>query len=423
MGNVAQNINNNLKAIFDIADELYLALISNINGVVPEDIEKPTDIDIGAIASQQEYLRRVSLGLQKQIYIDQSSGEFLKYTLEQFFNSIRLAGETDEDWINRTITNVFNPKVSHASFIVALRPYSTLDPLIENFISFGAFAGVSFAGRYRLFTANWEGNQRRVYPAIARSLSSSLFTIRITLYNTLSENINTVINIIENIIAAGISYELVIIYPYSTWTAIAAPENNLWRSVAYGNGVFVSVADSGTNKIMRSVDDGLTWSPIAAPGNSTWRSVTYGSGVFVSVASSGSPKIMRSVDDGLTWSPIAAPEANSWRSVTYGNGVFVSVASFGTNRIMRSVDDGLTWVSIAAPEANGWGSVAYGNGVFVSAADFGTNRIMRSVDDGLTWSPIAAPEANGWHSVAYGNGGFVAVATNGTNRIMRSVFY
>jgi hypothetical protein len=336
MGNVAQNINNNLKAIFDIADELYLALISNINGVVPEDIEKPTDIDIGAIASQQEYLRRVSLGLQKQIYIDQSSGEFLKYTLEQFFNSIRLAGETDEDWINRTITNVFNPKVSHASFIVALRPYSTLDPLIENFISFGAFAGVSFAGRYRLFTANWEGNQRRVYPAIARSLSSSLFTIRITLYNTLSENINTVTNIIDNIIAAGISYELIIIKGYLIWIVIPAAEDNQWQSVTYGNGVFVAISRDGTNRVMRSVDLGLTWDAIPAAEDNQWQSVTYGNGVFVAIALTGINRIMYSVDLGLTWDAIPAAEDNQWRSVTYGNGVFVSVASTGTNRVMRS---------------------------------------------------------------------------------------
>jgi hypothetical protein len=206
----------------------------------------------------------------------------------------------------------------------------------------------------------------------------------------------------------------------TSWSAVGAAEANPWYSVAYGNGVWVAVAWSGTNRVMRSTDDGLTWSAVAAAEANDWLSVAYGNGVWVAVAHSGTNQVMRSTDDGLTWSAVAAAEASTWKSVAYGNGVWVAVATSGTNRVMTS-PDGQTWTARSAADANPWVSVAYGNGVWVAVAYSGTNRVMRSTDDGLTWSAVAAVEANPWVSVAYGNGVWVAVAESGTNRVMRSV--
>jgi len=186
-----------------------------------------------------------------------------------------------------------------------------------------------------------------------------------------------------------------------------------WWSVAYGNGIFVAVGSSGTNRAMRSTD-GITWTA-ATVENNEWRSVAYGNGVFVAVASTGVNRAMRSTD-GITWTAVAV-SLDAWRSVTYGNGIFVAVATGGTNRAMWSVD-GITWTAVSG-EANEWRSVAYGNGVFVAVATGGTNRAMWSVD-GVTWS-FSIVEANDWRSVTYGNGIFVAVASGGTNRAMWSV--
>ena len=207
----------------------------------------------------------------------------------------------------------------------------------------------------------------------------------------------------------------------TSWTAVAASEANSWRSVAYGNGVWVAVSSDGTNRVMRSTDDGVTWSAVAAAEANGWVSVAYGNGVWVAVARTGTNRVMRSTNDGATWSAVAAAEANSWYGVAYGNGVWVAVAYSGTNRVMRSTDDGATWSAVAATEANNWFGVAYGNGVWVASAGDGTTRVMRSTDDGVTWSAVAATEANDWRSVAYANGVWVAVAYTGTNRVMRSV--
>ncbi len=43
-----------------------------------------------------------------------------------------------------------------------------------------------------------------------------------------------------------------------TWTARDAAEANSWRSVTYGNGLFVAVAENGTHRVMTS-PDGITW--------------------------------------------------------------------------------------------------------------------------------------------------------------------
>ena len=206
----------------------------------------------------------------------------------------------------------------------------------------------------------------------------------------------------------------------TSWSAVAAAEDNSWRSVAYGNGVWIAVADNGTNRVMRSTDDGATWSAVAATEANSWYSVAYANGVWVAVAGSGTNRVMRSTDDGVTWSAVAATEANPWRSVAFGNGVWAAVSNTGANQVMRSTDDGVTWSAVAPAESSGWISVAYGDGVWVAVSTAATNRVMRSTDDGVTWSAVAATEANTWWSVGYGNGVWVTVARSGTNRVMLS---
>ncbi|MFZ6666411.1 T9SS type A sorting domain-containing protein [Peijinzhouia sedimentorum] len=201
-----------------------------------------------------------------------------------------------------------------------------------------------------------------------------------------------------------------------TWISASAAEANQWLSVTYGNGRFVAVAQTGTNRVMYS-DDGVNWTAASSPEANSWISVTYGNGRFVAVSVDGSNRVMYS-DDGISWSAAFAAEANNWFSVTYGNGRFVAVSSNGTNRVMYS-NDGITWTAAAAAQAIFWRSVTYGNGRFVAVARNGTNRVMYS-DDGISWTTAFPAEDNNWNSVTYGKGRFVAVAEIGTNRVMYS---
>ena len=255
------------------------------------------------------------------------------------------------------------------------------------------------------------------------------------------------------------------------WTGAAAAQAVTWRSVTYGNGLFVAVPDGGVTNTLMTSPDGVTWSLRTAATASTWKSVTYGGGTFVAVANSSSYRVMYSTD-GLSWTAATAAEANGWQSVTYGGGKFVAVSGSGTNRAMYSTDGinwtasgstsitqpynwssvtyGITssgtnvgggffvavstdtetssqvmysfnateWFAATSAETNRWESVTYGDGKYVAVASTGTNRIMYSTDC-INWTAVTSPQQEQWVSVTYGNGAFVAVA-NGTINQMYS---
>jgi len=210
---ITDRINNNLQVLFNIEDPIYKALICDNTGNNPDSIFKPTDIDLGVFASQIEFLRRLSFCLAKQLFLTEASGEFLIYQLEEFFNSLRLEDETDLEWIQRTIVTVLQPKLSNASIIYSLRPYSSQEPEISNISTESAFADFCFADVYTSGSYTLpDSTVIKWLPAIAETFSSSFFTIKITLYNTATEDIWAVQNIIQKLIAAGISYILVIQY-------------------------------------------------------------------------------------------------------------------------------------------------------------------------------------------------------------------
>lgn len=241
------------------------------------------------------------------------------------------------------------------------------------------------------------------------------------------------------------------------WTVQSASEANNWYAVTYGDGLFVAVSSTGTNRVMTS-PDGITWTPQAAAEANQWNDVAYGgTGVFVAVSWDGTNRVMTS-PNGTAWTARAAAEANNWTTVTYGNGIFVALSSDGTNQVMTSSNDGATWSPQAAAANRSWSAIAYGNGVFVAVATDGlSNQIMTSTNgidwvsrssaaiqrwssvvyngifvavsqdggimtspDGTTWTLRTAPEANAWRKVVCGSGLFVAVSSDGTNRIMVS---
>ena len=164
-----------------------------------------------------------------------------------------------------------------------------------------------------------------------------------------------------------------------TWTAVHVPGG--WFSVAFGNGVFVMV---GQNNQAYSLDNGKTWSILVTYPNpyGTWNSVSFGNGVFIML---GSDNQAYSLDNGQTWTAVNTPLNGVWRSVVYGNGVFVMV---GTNNQAYSSDNGETWTAVLTPLNGVWISVVYGNGVFVMS---GTDNQAYSSDNGETWTAVITP--------------------------------
>jgi gliding motility-associated-like protein len=206
-----------------------------------------------------------------------------------------------------------------------------------------------------------------------------------------------------------------------TWTSQTSAADNNWTSVAYGNGLWVAVANTGTGNRVMTSPDGITWTARTSAANNNWTSVAYGNGLWVAVASSGTGNRVMTSPDGVTWTIRNSAANTSWSSVQYGNGLWVAVASSGTgNRVMTS-PDGITWTSQTSAADNNWTSVAYGNSLWVAVASSGTgNRVMTS-PDGIIWTARTSAADNNWYGIAYGNGMWVAVAISGVgNRVMTS---
>jgi prepilin-type N-terminal cleavage/methylation domain-containing protein len=205
-----------------------------------------------------------------------------------------------------------------------------------------------------------------------------------------------------------------------TWTAIAAPESNVWMSVTFGNGRFVAVSNTGTNRVMTSTD-GLNWSiqssAVAAAGN--WDHIIYGGGRFVAIGSStGTHRVMTSVD-GLTWTA-GTLGAYNWGALGYGNGVYVALNP-NTPTTAYTSADGLTWTSTAGIPSGNWSAVAYGNSRFAAVALSGTNHLINSTN-GTSWSlgSISSGTTANIGEVIYAGGKFVAAASSSTNNVMTS---
>ena len=212
---------------------------------------------------------------------------------------------------------------------------------------------------------------------------------------------------------------LVNIPPGIYWTSRTSPAGCFWRCVCYAEnkGLFVAVAQNGTNRVMTS-PDGITWTSRTSANNNTyWFSVCYAEskGLFVAV---GLNCVMTS-PDGITWTSRTSPANKDWQSVCYAEnqGLFVAVTD---NGVMTS-PDGITWTS-RTPAANvSWFSVCYAENqnLFVAVAYYRIgNRVMTS-PDGITWTSRTPAANNDWRSVCYVENKNLFVAV-GANAVMTS---
>ena len=209
----------------------------------------------------------------------------------------------------------------------------------------------------------------------------------------------------------------------SVWAATTLPANTSWTSIAFGNGVFVAIAQ-GTSAAAYSTD-GVTWTSTSMPSSQTWYAVTYGGGKFVAVAYSSTATAYST--DGITWhAGNALPASTYWYSVAYGGSRFVAVASGNSTSTAYSTD-GISWTAGGAmPSVHYWQSVCYGAGMFLAVSE---SQYAAYSTDGTAWTQCSLPSSQDWESVVYNGSKFVTVAwnaaaysTNGTTWTAASSF-
>ena len=205
-----------------------------------------------------------------------------------------------------------------------------------------------------------------------------------------------------------------------TWIATNSSEQNLWTSVTWSPELklFCAVSFDGTNIVMTS-PDGVTWTARSAAAANQWYRVVWAPalGLFcaTSLNGAGGTRVMTS-PDGITWTSRTEASADQWYSLDWSDklNLFAAVALGGA--IMTS-PDGITWTSRTAPGIQDWYDISWSPelGIFCAVSITGTFRVMTS-PDGIVWTQSAAAAAHAWRRVTWAPylGLFIAVSSNGT---------
>jgi hypothetical protein len=206
-----------------------------------------------------------------------------------------------------------------------------------------------------------------------------------------------------------------------TSIGITLPIYKYWdrKSLAYGNGKFVAVAN-GTS-IGAYSSDGINWTETSLPSVQSWAAVTYGNGLFVAIARnlpdnpvSPNTNVAAYSSDGINWTQSELPSLDAWRSVAYGDGIFVAVGSNAATNIAAQSSDGINWQQVTMPESKDWVSVAYGNGKFVAITSNNSTTGAYS-SDGINWTTMTLAKAYNWQTVSYGSLGFIVTGRTGVS--------
>lgn len=178
-----------------------IGLAGGLNLVV-----KVNDINVGAISNPLEYTKRLYLYLVDQFNIKLASGDWLTWIGQDIYGVTRVAGESDFAYSARVVDTVLQNKMSPLSIRDALLPYAE-DVVIDDDISSGAFADVTFTDFYRELDT----------PEIVRAAYASatggglIFFFTVILTNPDPDAGFIITNIVDTFKVAGVNYEILVI--------------------------------------------------------------------------------------------------------------------------------------------------------------------------------------------------------------------
>ena len=218
-----------------------------------------------------------------------------------------------------------------------------------------------------------------------------------------------------------------------TWTNLNISQSKTWKTINYGNGIFIALANSGKHRVLNATT-GNIWSAYEMT-NSTidgyvWTSLIYAFGYHMAVSSDG--KFARSLN-GLNWETTWTINSvantvisnNSWQKIANNSSTLVAITNAGTNRITYSANSGFTWTNTTSQDTKVLEDIVYGSDRWIAVSSATSNSGYRITNSTTlaTWTDYTTGYDNtiGWKSIAYGNLTYVAVGVNGgANRIIYS---
>jgi hypothetical protein len=188
--------------------------------------------------------------------------------------------------------------------------------------------------------------------------------------------------------------------PDNSWTVLGKISDSTtpysWSSFAYGNGLYMAVADHNKLGWYATSKNGITWSEIkqlpagfteANPVAGAVNSIIFANGKFII---SGAQGYISTTTDAVNFvePTTPAPYSYYWFKLQYINNAVWAVGGNG-RFYTHSSDGGVTWSQIAriCPDQQGsnrW--AAYGNGITIVTGDGGAGILSISPDNGASWN-------------------------------------
>ncbi len=160
-----------------------------------------------------------------------------------------------------------------------------------------------------------------------------------------------------------------------------------WNAIAYGNGKYVAVGDSG---YITTSTDGVNWTtpqrPIDDDFTNDIYAITYADGVFIAAGRS----CIYTSNNGINWqSEYAGVDSYVIRAILYHNGLCIAVGSvkvgsYFKSAILISNNKGESWITAYQTNAmEDFYAVTYANGKYHAIS--GTYGYYTTSADGITW--------------------------------------
>ena len=209
------------------------------------------------------------------------------------------------------------------------------------------------------------------------------------------------------------------------WNGFSQPVEDA-KGIAYGNGMYVSFASTGGQRLMYSTD-AVSWNSLNVPAY-PYVDVTFGDGKFVAI--DYNHRTLSSTD-GISWTEGSAGGIDTnpnypFQFIRYlgepgSEKFYVFGGNTSSNKYFWTSDDGISWTQQqpGVPPTTGY-DMTYGNGLYLVVGKLGPGaaNAMYSTD-GVNFTPYRiGNNANPNYGVAYGNG--VWVVTVGEEEIWYS---
>jgi hypothetical protein len=182
------------------------------------------------------------------------------------------------------------------------------------------------------------------------------------------------------------------------------------EELAYGDGVWLIGQSNGSGHYHRSTNGGASWTRLAYTSTFAGGSVAFGNGIWVSVWGDWA---LRSTNGGVTWTQHSRPSTGNPTHTIWAGDRFVTLNS-GTT-VQWSID-GTSWTNTTT-NTGAKRAASNGAGVIVAVYTAVSSQFYTlSTDNGQTWSMVQFPgAAQTYVDVAWGGDRFVVIAGGSGN--------